>query len=146
MLVRKRLGLGDIERGTQATRREELEQRVLVDDAPARGVDEQSAVWQQLQQLRAEQAVGLGREREQHDEHLRRREQVRQLHCAVYTGSAPACHPNEIDFERRETLRHRFADRAIAEDHHGASGQILRFIGHPPVLALAVTQLRQILA
>jgi hypothetical protein len=136
----------------EPARAQRLGERVLVDDAAARQVDQVRARPQPGELARADRAARLGREREEHD-HV-----VGLAHHALHAGGVGAEHeidavrglglPLRADHAHAEPSRLHgdgLADRAEAQDPERLSRHRLDHVELPEVPALLLERARQLL-
>ena len=111
---------------------ERADHRGLVDDLPARGVDDDGALLELADERLADVALGLRAERDVHAEHVRLREHLVEAVEAevlaprgrVRDRAARVVH--DAHGERVRKLREAQPDPAEAEDRERAPGQVVR--------------------
>src|SRR5450759_2545412 len=125
MLGRKRLGIGDGERGADVSRAQSVDERVRVDDGAARRVDQKRTLFHPGEEVRVDDSLRLRGEREEQNDRVGLGEQagkrLRSLGIVpCMSGDADRVHP-----KRRQARGHRATDRAMAEDEDGRTVEVV---------------------
>ncbi len=132
MVGGQRLGIGDVERGADATRVKRFNEGVGVDDGSARGVDQKRALRQQSQLRRGDELMRGGRMREDEDENFRggqKRVEFRDSVNRNRRGAGGAGDAGEFHAKGKDEMLDGLANGAVADKQDALAMQLFLLDG-----------------